>query len=112
MSNEPGHDTDDLRFSTDDTAAVVGHMNFEHTADALLIAQAFGGVPTATAAHVHDLDREVLVIRSTVDGAEVDVRVPWSTRLDERKQLRPEIAQLYRDACARLGVPARGEAQH
>jgi hypothetical protein len=97
------------RFAPDDTAAVMRHMNHEHTADALLIAQGLGGVTDGTAAVVSDLDKLGLVLDVEVDGGRREVRVPWSTRLEVRPQLRPEIAQLYRDACAALGVPARGE---
>lgn len=109
-SQPDASDTD--RFAPSDVDAVVGHMNRDHTGDALLIAQAFGGVPSATAAHTVDLDKLGIVIEATVDGRPVPVRVPWSERLEERPQLRPEIAGLYRRACAELGIPARGEAQH
>lgn len=106
MFNDPN------RFPQSDADAVVGHMNRDHTGDALLIAQAFGGVAAATAAHTLDVDKDGIVIEAVVDGAPVAVRVPWSERLEERPQLRPEIAGLYRRACAELGIPARGEAEH
>ena len=100
------------RFSDSDAAAVAKHMNHDHTGDALLIVKAFGGHPTATAATVSDLDKLGIVFAAEVDGATVSARVPWKERIEERPGLRPAIAQMYRDACAELGIPARGEAQH
>jgi len=104
--------SDGDRFAPEDAAAVAGHMNRDHTGDALLIAQAFGGVPSATAASVADVDKLGIVLDVTVDGQQRQVRVPWKERIEERPGLRPAIAQMYRDACAELGVPARGEAEH
>jgi hypothetical protein len=104
--------TDEDRFPPDDAAAVMRHMNHDHTGDALLIVQAFGGEPEATAAVVEDLDKLGIVFDATVGTEHRSVRVPWSTRLEERPQLRPEIAQMYRNACAELGIPARGEQEH
>ena len=110
MSAAPGDVTGDPdRFAPDDAAAVIRHMNHEHAADALLIAQGLGGAVDATAAVVADLDKLGIVLDVEARSGRRDVRVPWSTRLEERPQLRPEIARLYREACAALGVPARGE---
>lgn len=97
------------RFAPEDAAAVMGHMNHEHTGDALLIVQGIGGVREATSAVVSDLDKLGIVFDAEVGGERREVRVPWAERLEERPQLRPAIAQMYRDACAALGVPARGE---
>jgi len=103
------------RFADSDAAAVARHMNHEHTGDALLIVRAFGSVPDAreaTAAVVDDLDKLGIVFGATIDGEHVPVRVPWNERIEERPGLRPAIAQLYRDACAELGIPARGATEH
>ena len=98
-------------FSPDVVAAVTQHMNDDHPDDALLIVRAFGGYPEATAARMTGLDGTAGEYSATVDGREVAVRIPWSQPLTERAQIRTEVVRLYREACARLGVAPRGEAQ-
>ncbi|MFC7590326.1 DUF2470 domain-containing protein [Nonomuraea antimicrobica] len=55
-----------------------------------------------------DVDAEAITF--TIDGGE-RVRVPWGETLTERAQVRKAVVRLYREACARLGVQARGEHQ-
>ncbi|MDD6791207.1 MAG: DUF2470 domain-containing protein, partial [Thermobifida fusca] len=90
---------------------VTQHMNDDHPDDTLLIVRAFGGYPEATAARMTGLDGTAGEYSATVDGREVAVRIPWSQPLTERAQIRTEVVRLYREACARLGVAPRGEAQ-
>jgi hypothetical protein len=96
-------------FTPDVVEAIKRHMNDDHTADALLICQGLGGQPEATGAVTTGVDARAIEFLAVVDGAEVPVRVPWSTTLTERAQVRSEVVRLYQDACAALGVPARGE---
>ena len=113
MTDNASSAQDPDRFVQSDTDAVVGHMNRDHTGDALLIARAFGGVPeSATEARTADLDKLGVVIEAVVDGEPVQVRVPWNERIEERPGLRPAIAQMYRDACAELGIEPRPAAPH
>ncbi|MBB4913752.1 DUF2470 domain-containing protein [Streptosporangium saharense] len=96
-------------FTPDVVEAIKRHMNDDHADDSLLICRALGGQPEATSAVTSGVDAEAIEFLAVVDGREVTVRVPWSTTLTERAQVRAEVVRLYREACAALGVPARGE---
>ena len=93
-------------FEPDVVAAVLHHMNDDHTDDALLIARAFGA-PEAESATMTGLDGDAGVFTAVVDGAEVEVRVPWSEPITERPQIRREVVVLYDRACAALGLEPR-----
>ncbi|MGW0807603.1 DUF2470 domain-containing protein [Nonomuraea sp. NPDC002799] len=93
-------------FSADAVEAIKRHMNDDHTDDALIIVRAFGGRPEAASAVTSDVDAEA--IEFTVDGGE-RVRVPWGEPITERAQVRKAVVRLYRDACDKLGIAARGE---
>ncbi len=43
-------------------------------------------------------------ISAAVNGVEVPVRIPFSERLTERRQVRAEAVRMYREACAALGL--------
>ena len=96
-------------FTPEVVEAVKRHMNDDHADDALLICRALGGRPTATAARTTGVDADAIEFAAVVEGKEVPVRLPWGTTLTERAQVRTEVVRLYREACAVLGVPARGE---
>ena len=93
-------------FSSDVVAAVLRHMNGDHVDDNLLIARAFGDRDAASAVMV-DLDEHGGTWRYAVEGAEQELRVPWSTEISERAEIRREIVVLYDAACTDLGVEAR-----
>lgn len=86
---------------------IARHMNDDHADDNVLIVRALGGVPTATAARMSGLDAGAMEFKAVVDGIEVPVRVPFSERLTERRQVRAEAVRMYRDACRALGVEPR-----
>lgn len=96
-------------FTPDVVQAIKRHMNDDHGDDALLICKGLGGQPEAASATTADVDAEAIEFVAVVDGRDVTVRVPWSTTLTERAQVRREVVRLYQEACAALGVPARGE---
>ncbi|MEU4404184.1 DUF2470 domain-containing protein [Streptosporangium sp. NPDC023963] len=96
-------------FTPDAVEAIKRHMNDDHADDALLICKGLGGQPEATGATTTGVDAEAIEFAAVVGGRDVTVRVPWSATLTERAQVRTEVVRLYRDACAALGVPARGE---
>ncbi|MDF5751769.1 DUF2470 domain-containing protein [Spongiactinospora sp. TRM90649] len=96
-------------FSDDVVAAVTRHMNDDHGDDALLICRSLGGRPEATAARTTGVDSGGMDFAAVVDGAEVAVRVPFAAPITERAQIRLEVVRMYREACAALGVPPRGE---
>ncbi|MBF8186775.1 DUF2470 domain-containing protein [Nonomuraea sp. K274] len=93
-------------FTPDVVEAIKRHMNDDHAEDSLIIVRGLGGRPAVTSAVTSDVDAEG--IEFTVDGGE-KVRVPWGETLTERAQARKAVVRLYRDACAALGLSARGE---
>ncbi|WP_433437100.1 DUF2470 domain-containing protein [Nonomuraea sp. CA-141351] len=93
-------------FTADVVEAIKRHMNDDHAEDALIIVRGLGGRPAATSAVTSGVDAEA--IEFTVDGGE-RVRVPWGETLTERAQVRKAVVRLYRDACGKLGIAARGE---
>lgn len=88
------------------------HMNADHANDSLLIVKALGGESTATSATMSGMDGEAIEFDAVVNGVTKRVRIPWSSPLTERAQVRPEVVRMYREACARLGVAPREEAKH
>ncbi|AQZ67050.1 unnamed protein product [[Actinomadura] parvosata subsp. kistnae] len=93
-------------FTADVVEAIKRHMNDDHADDGLTIVRALGGRPDAQTALTSDVDAEAITF--TIDGGE-RVRVPWGETLTERAQVRKAVVRLYREACAKLGLPARGE---
>ena len=93
------------RFDDAVVTGVIGHMNGDHLEDSLDIVRAYGQ-PDATSARMVDLDTEVGVWAAVVDGADVEVRVPWpGAPLAERPQLRVAVVALHEAAREKLGLP-------
>ena len=93
------------RFDDAIVAGVTGHMNGDHLEDSLDIVRAYGQ-PDAASARMTDLDTEVGVWAAVVDGADVEVRVPWpGAPLSERPQLRVAVVALHEAAREKLGLP-------
>lgn len=95
-----------MTFSDEVVAAVLGHMNDDHTDDSLVIVRGFAE-PRATAATMTGLDTEAGEWTADVDGEAVAVRVPWLGPVVERADLRREVVALYDAALERLGLPPR-----
>lgn len=94
-------------FSSEVVAAVLHHMNDDHSADNLLITRAFSGAEVE-AAEMVGLDEHGGDWRYTADGAEHTLRVPWpGGEIAERPEIRREVVRLYEQACERLGVEQR-----
>lgn len=87
---------------------IAAHMNGDHAADNVLIVRGLGGVDAASAAKMSGMDADGMDFEATVDGIVVPVRIPFSERLTERRQVRGEAVRMYQQACAALGV----EPQH
>lgn len=98
-------------FPPEVVAAVMRHMNTDHADDCRVICQGLGGQPTATAATMSGMDADAMEFLAVVDGVEVPVRVAFSDRIVERRQIRAEAARMYREACAALGRTPRPEAR-
>ncbi len=86
--------------------AVLAHMNDDHTDDSLLISRAFG-LPDAEAATMTGLDGDAGVFTAVVGGVPTELRVPWSTSITERAEIRREVVVLYDRACEALGLEPR-----
>ena len=87
--------------------AVMAHMNGDHADDCIVIAKVLGGRPDTTAAKMTGLDADAIELQ--VDGADgaATLRVPFSERLTERAQVRAEVARMYHESAAALGLPPR-----
>ncbi|TCJ21036.1 DUF2470 domain-containing protein [Microbacterium sp. PI-1] len=99
-------------FDADVIAAVLRHMNGDHTDDNLLIARAFAeGSADVTASVMTGFDGDSGVWEITVDGEPSELRVPWpGGPITDRPAVRREVVALYDEACARLGVEPRPHA--
>lgn len=93
-------------FSDDVVAAVLHHMNDDHTDDSLLIVRAFAD-PAASTATMTTLDHLGGTWAYEVDGQTRTATVPWSKEISERAEIRREVVFLYDDACEKLGVEPR-----
>ncbi|GAA3591974.1 hypothetical protein GCM10022198_14910 [Klugiella xanthotipulae] len=87
-------------------AAVLRHMNGEHSEDNLLIVRAFGR-PQATESVMVGVDGAGGIWSVTDGTGTQDVRVAWSQPITERSDIRREIVALYEESCRHLGVVPR-----
>lgn len=97
-------------FDADVIAAVLRHMNGDHTDDNLLIARAFAepSDETIDGSVMTGFDGEAGVWEISRGGTTSELRVPWpGGPITERPQVRREVVALYDAACARLGVEPR-----
>ncbi|GAA3669162.1 DUF2470 domain-containing protein [Microbacterium marinilacus] len=95
-------------FAPDVVAAVLRHMNTDHTADNPLIVRAFAGID-AVSAEMTGFDGDGGEWTAQLpDGAEDAVRISWpGGSIADRAAVRREIVALYDTACERLGVTPR-----
>jgi hypothetical protein len=88
-------------FPADVVTAVLAHMNSDHGPDSLSIVHAFAD-PSATTARMSGLDGEAGYWEYD-DGTEL--RIPWSTSITERPEIRREVVVIYEEAQRRLAKP-------
>lgn len=98
-------------FTPDVVLAVRRHMNTDHVGDCLVIVRGLGRRPDATAATMSGMDADGMDFEAIVDGAPAVVRVPFLTRLTERRQVRAEAVRMYLESCALLGLEPHPEDQ-
>ncbi len=97
-------------FTPEVIAAVTRHMNDDHAADNVVIVQALGGVPDATAATMTGCDATGISFEATTPDGARSTTIAWSGPVTERPQIRTEVAAMYHRACDELGIaPAAGE---
>jgi putative heme iron utilization protein len=87
-------------------------MNADHAGDSLLIVQALGEVPHATAAEMAGMTPAGIQFRTQVPDGSTTVEVPWSEPITSRAQVRVDVVRMYHDACAVLGLEPRPAEQH
>ncbi|MFK4762878.1 DUF2470 domain-containing protein [Microbacterium sp. ZW T5_45] len=100
-------------FDPDIIAAILHHMNDDHTDDNLLIVRAFAtdGEGEVADAVMTGFDGDGGDWTYTLDGAASEVRVPWpGGPISERPAVRREVVALYDLACERLGIEPRPHA--
>lgn len=93
-----------MTFEPEAVAQIAKHMNDDHAEDNVLIVRGLGGLDRATAARMTGMDEDAMEFAAAVNGVEVPVRIPFSERLTERRQVRAEAVRMYREACAALGL--------
>jgi hypothetical protein len=93
-------------FSDDVVAAILHHMNDDHTDDSLAITRAFAE-PAAETATMTGFDAEATSWEVAVGGEVRAVTIPWLGPVVERADVRREVVALYDAAVERLGLPAR-----
>lgn len=82
--------------------AVTKHMNEDHTDDSLTIVRAFA-TPEAAAATMVGLDNDGGDwVATLADGSQRDVRLDWPIEINERRDIRLAVVELYNEACSRL----------
>lgn len=96
------------RFPTDDVvAAVCAHMNGDHAADCAVISRVLGGRPETTTAIMVGMDADAIELLTDGPGGLSVVRIPFAAPLTERAQVRAEVARMYHESAAALGLAPR-----
>ncbi|AGL14367.1 DUF2470 domain-containing protein [Actinoplanes sp. N902-109] len=96
-----------MTFTPDVVDQIAHHMNGDHAEDNLLIVRGLAGIHGAGAARMSGMDADGMDFEAIVDGIAVPVRIPFSQRLTERRQVRGEAVRMYHQACAALGIEPR-----
>jgi len=101
----------DVLFTPEVCAAVIAHMNDDHTDDSLRICQGLGGKPEAESATLTGLGPDGLVFEATSGSTTEMVHIAWTAPVVARADIRREVVALHELACAALGisVPTSGE---
>lgn len=100
-------------FDADVVAAILRHMNGDHTDDNILIARAFAASDgdEITDSVMTGFDGDGGRWDVTRAGVTSELRVPWpGGPIDDRPSVRREVVALYDAACARLGIEPRPHA--
>lgn len=88
-------------------AAVTAHMNGDHAADNVVICRVAGGRGETTSAVMVGLDGEAVEFLTEGPDGQQLLRVPFSSPLADRAQIRAEVARMYHDSAAALGLLSR-----
>ena len=94
-------------FTPDVVEAVMAHMNGDHPDDCAVICRVLGGRPDTTEARMTGMDADGIEFAAVGPDGEVALRIPFAERLTERPQVRAEVARMYHESAAVLGLPPR-----
>jgi hypothetical protein len=85
-------------FDDDVVSAIADYMNENQPDINRLIVQVHGGVPSAVAARLVDLDGETATFAVDSDGGTETVVIPWPRPISRREHIRRELMELYETA--------------
>jgi hypothetical protein len=91
----------------DVVTAVAAHMNGDHPEDCVVICRVLGGRPDTTSAVMSDLDVTAIHFTATGPDGDAAVRIPFAAELTARAEVRAEVARMYHESAAVLGLPPR-----
>ncbi|WEK61259.1 MAG: DUF2470 domain-containing protein [Candidatus Microbacterium colombiense] len=97
-------------FDADVIAAVLRHMNGDHTDDNILIARAFADADgdEITESVMTGFDGDGGTWDITRNGLTSELHVAWpGGPIDDRPSVRRQVVALYDAACERLGIEPR-----
>lgn len=101
----------EIAFAPEESAAIMRHMNGDHSNDSVLMCRALAGLPDTEAASVVGVDKDGMDFEAVVGGQTVAARIPWGRRLTARAEVRGEVVRLYQESCAALGIEPRQAEQ-
>lgn len=88
---------------TDDVVdAVTRHMNGDHATDNVTICRGLGGRPDTESATMTGMDATAMEFLATTPSGDAIVRIPFSSTLRDRVQIREEAARMVRESEALL----------
>ncbi len=77
------------------------HMNDDHADAVLLYARVYGGVEAATAATMLSVDAQGMTLQANVGGTLSEVRVPFSTPLNDSEAVHHALIDMLKQARSR-----------
>ena len=90
------------QLTVDVVDAVVRHMNGDHAADNVTICRGLGGQPDTEAATMTGMDDTAMEFLASTPHGDTTVRIPFSSPLRDRVQIREEAARMVRESEALL----------
>lgn len=74
------------------------HMNDDHRDALVLYAQAFGGLPNATAAELVSIDAEGMNLTATVEGSQTPIRIGFDHILNDAEDAHHTLIAMVKQA--------------
>jgi hypothetical protein len=83
----------------DDLDDAIRHLNDNHRAESLVMVRVLGELAGASAAWIGDIDSDGVGFLAEVGGGPVVVRLQWSRRAHDFRDVGTELSRLYARAC-------------